>query len=429
MHFLIESGTYAIDNVGDIAMLQRTVWRLREAYPDATLSVVTEQPERLTRVLPGVCPVAASPWFRMPVFPVPRRWEYTALTGRIRWREKLLAGWLPRVARAGKRYNPWARESERDAADRFYQAVNAADAVVAAGGGYINDHFYEHAWKVFATLSLAQGLGKPTAMFSIGLGPVSRPELVYHGGAVLRRVCVLALRESQRGPDEARKLGVPAAKVMVTGDDAVAVAAAQPVPPAQERDAIGVNLRMSVEAAVPDAAAPCMRDAVCDVAERVGARLVPLVVRTAQSPENDVDAVQRLFGPEIVNQHQPGSIYSPQQALARMAACRVVVTGAYHNAVFALAMGIPVVGLYRSAYYQSKLEGVAAAFGIGMQALALEDPELRENLIKALTRLWDDAPALSGPLKQAAAEQIAMSDDAYARFFDEVRRGAVGKSA
>jgi hypothetical protein len=92
-------------------------------------------------------------------------------------------------------------------------------------------------------------------------------------------------------------------------------------------------------------------------------------------------------------------------------------------------MGIPVVGLYRSAYYQSKLEGVAAAFGVGMQALALEDPELRENMIKALTRLWDDAPALSGPLKQAAAEQIAMSDDAYARFFDEVRRGAVGKSA
>lgn len=429
MRFLVESGTYAVDNVGDIAMLQRTVWRLGERFPGARVGVVTEQPGRLNRVLPEVEAVPASPWFRLRVVPVPRRWEYTPLVRRIRWREILLAGRVPRLVRAGKRCDGWASQAERDAADLFYETVRAADAVVATGGGYVNDHYHEHASKVFATLSLAQGLGKPTAMFGIGLGPVSRQNLVWHGGPVLRRLWLLGLREADLGPAEARRLGVQESRVTVTGDDAVPVAAAHPAPPVQDRRHVGVNLRLAADAEVPDEALPRVRAGVADGARARGAPLLPLVIRTAHSPANDVDAAVRVFGPELVDLTRAREVASPQQVLAEVARCRVVVTGAYHNAIFALATGVPVVGLARSAYYASKLNGAARQFGVGMTVLSLDDPCLREKIAAELARLWDEAPALAAPLKAAAAAQAARGDAAYARFFQRLGRATGGEAA
>lgn len=433
MRFLVESGTYAIDNVGDIAMLQHTVRRLISRFPGASVGVVTEQPERLKRVFPEpqVSPVIASPWFRLRVVPIPRRWEYTPLVGRIRWREKLLGGRFPRLARAGKKWDRWASPSERESADRFYHAVRGADAVVAAGGGYINDHYHEHAWKVFATLNLAQGLGKPTAMFSIGLGPVSRHDLVWHGGRVLRRLSLLALRESTLGPQIAQQLEIPSERVVVTGDDAVAVASAHPPVAPDQRHCIGVNLRLADDAEVPDAAIPQLRAAVEETARSRGAQVfVPLIIRTAQSPQNDVDSAARIFGAEGIELTRARQIVTPQQSLEEIARCRVIVTGAYHNAVFALAMGVPVVGLYRSAYYHSKLAGVAKEFGLGMALLSLDDRCLRDRLTFELMRLWDEAPTLYPKLLEAAAAQVSRGEAAYDRFFSEfVGREATPGSA
>lgn len=426
MRFLVESGTYAIDNLGDIAMLQRTVRRLRQRFTGAAVAVVTERPERLARILPDVEAVPAAPWFRLRVVPVPRKWEWNPLVRRIRWREKLLAGHLPRVARAGKRLDRWADRAERDAADRFYHSVRAADAVVAAGGGYINDHYHEHAWKVLATLNLAQGFGKPTAMFSIGLGPVSRHDLTWHGGAVMRRLSLLCLREAELGPAEAAKLGVRDDRIVFTGDDALAVAAERPAPPAERRGDIGVNLRLAVDAEVPDDALPRIRSAVADFADRQGAALVPLIVRTALSPANDVDAAARAFGLDEAALAPAREIEMPEQGLAQIARCRVIVTGAYHNAVFALAMGVPVIGLARSTYYRSKLDGVARQFHAGMTVFTFDDPELREKLAAELARLWDAAPLLHAPLRATAAALIMRGDAAYERFLAPLKPSRTG---
>ena len=416
MRFLVESGTYRIDNVGDIAMLERTVRRLVERVPGASIGVVTERPERLAQVLPGVEPVPAAPWFRLPAVPVPAVLEESGIGRRVRWRERLLAGRAPRLARLLKRTNPRSPAAERADADRFYRAVREADAVVASGGGYVSDFFYAHAWRVFATLDLAQGFGKPTGMFGVGLGPIGRPELIQHGGPVLRRLDVLGLREPLRSPAEARRLGVDEARVVVTGDDAIAPAAAYPIPPVEERAAIGVNLRLAATAEVPVAALPMVRSGVAEAAGRLGAGLVPLVVRTALSPDNDVDAAARVFGLGDGDLQRARAIRTPAEALAEVARCRVVVTGAYHNAVFAMAMGVPVVGLCRSAYYEAKLGGAAAGFGAGMTVLSLEDRDLQAKLAAEVVRYWDEAPALAPRLVAAAAEQVARGDAAYERF-------------
>ena len=79
------------------------------------------------------------------------------------------------------------------------QAVRAADLVVASGGGYTTDTWWWHAAGVLSLLSLAQRLGKPTAMFGQGIGPISRRALGVQARAVLPRLAVVGLREDRIG--------------------------------------------------------------------------------------------------------------------------------------------------------------------------------------------------------------------------------------
>ena len=301
---------------------------------------------------------------------------------------------------------------------RFYDEVAGADAVVASGGGYLNDDYHEHAWKVLATLNLAQGMAKPTAMFGIGLGPVSRAELLWHGAAVLRRLELITLRESELSPVDAARLGISADRVLVTGDDAIAVARDQPL--RQNRSAIGINVRLSHSSRVPAEALPVVRAALIDAARRHEAKLVALAISTVDSPNSDVDAAGRIFG-DAVDLTRARAMRSPQEAFAELARCKVVVTGAYHNAVFALAMGIPVVGLSSSAYYEAKLGGVARQFGVGMRVLSLDRPDLREALSAAIRDAWEQASVVEQQLREAGLRQADASDAAYQRFFARVK--------
>jgi colanic acid/amylovoran biosynthesis protein len=108
--------------------------------------------------------------------------------------------------------------------------------------------------------------------------------------------------------------------------------------------------------------------------------------------------------------------------IANIRRCRVVVTGSYHAAVFALSNGIPVVCVVGSHYYGTKFYGLVSQFGeagkAGCRVVVpnAEDPEgSRAELIAAIREQWDRAEALAAPLRAAAAQQIAAHHGAYAR--------------
>ncbi len=105
------------------------------------------------------------------------------------------------------------------------QAVRAADVVVAAGGGYVTDAFRWHGTGVLGPLSLAQRLGKPTAMFGQGVGPIGQRLLRIQARAVLPKLAVLGLREGRIGRDLALSLGTSPGTVTVTGDEALELTA------------------------------------------------------------------------------------------------------------------------------------------------------------------------------------------------------------
>ena len=248
MRILVDQSGYDLLNIGDVAMLQSCVTRLRAQWPAAEIMVIATAPERLAAYCPGTIAVgrtfADRPAFRL----VPRK---ARLALEQAWK---IAG--PYLARRPGRPLPGRPRTA-------VQAVRAADLVVASGGGYVTDTWWWHASGVLSLLSLAQRLGKPTAMFGQGIGPMKRRLLLAQSRAVLPRLTLLGLREDRTGRPLATSLGVAPLALALTGDDALeqsshpgalvshrALAASSAA-----AQVLGVNLRVSGYAGVDQATA------------------------------------------------------------------------------------------------------------------------------------------------------------------------------
>ena len=416
---LIDQSGYDLLNVGDVAMLQSCVIRLRRLWPGAEIMVVCHAPERLASYCPGTTAIgqtlAGLPFFRM----LPRR---PRLAAEQAW--KMAA---PCFARSRAVRPPRPRTA--------IQAVRAADLVVASGGGYVTDTWWWHGAGVLSLLRLAQRLGKPTAMFGQGVGPISgrgrggSRALCRQARAVLPRLAVLGLREDQIGKNLAISLGVPSGAVAVTGDDALelipegsAVEGSAHGGSAPRGGALGVSMRVSPYAGVDQTAAEMVGDLVVQAAEAFRAPIVTLPV-SRYPVDGDLDALRALLHPERSGAHIVLHDLATPDALITVAAdCRVIVTGSYHAAVFGLARGVPAVCLTRSAYYDAKFAGLRTLFPGACLVVSLDQPDLAGRLGQAIDQAWHLPAQARDDARMAAAGQRQAGRQAYARFRDVVEK-------
>jgi polysaccharide pyruvyl transferase WcaK-like protein len=412
---LIDQSGYDLLNVGDIAMLQSCVIRLRRLWPDAEIMVICHAPERLASYCPGTTAIGRTfadlPFFRV----LPRR---PRLAAEQAW--KMAAPYFSCRFRSG-RIRP-------DRPRTAIQAVRKADVVVASGGGYVTDTWWWHAAGVLSLLRLAQRLGKPTAMFGQGVGPIRERGRGGWGGlrvqarAVLPRLAVLGLREDQVGKDLAISLGIPARAVSVTGDDALELI---PEGSAPGGHALGVSMRVSHYAGVDLAAAEAVGDLVVQAAEAFRAPVVALPV-SRYPVDGDLDALRALLHPERsradIVLHD---LATPEALIAAAGGCRVIVTGSYHAAVFGLARGVPAVCLTRSSYYDAKFAGLRALFPGACFVVSLDQPDLAGRLRQALDQAWHLPAQARDDARNAAARQRHAGRQAYARFRDVVEKKLV----
>jgi colanic acid/amylovoran biosynthesis protein len=100
---------------------------------------------------------------------------------------------------------------------------------------------------------------------------------------------------------------------------------------------------------------------------------------------NDRETIRRLMA-GFDDQSDGGStLDTPRKIVEQIARCRVVVTGAYHAAVFALSQGIPVIGLSNFA----------------------------KKLHVAIEEAWGSADKVRLPLLNSATQQIERGRSAY----------------
>lgn len=408
--FLEHSG-HSLTNLGDVAMLQAAVARLSAALPGARISVPAASAERLARFCPKAAPLPAD--------------GVRALTslGYFPGRHRLPRAVAARVARLECRVRGRAPEwldalalrRERDetgragAAASTLHALDDASLFVAAGGGYITDVFADKAWSSLTLLRRAQRRGIPTVLVSQGLGPLEDPALRSLAARVLAGADLIAVRERRAGPALLKRLGVDPARVLVTGDDAVAAAYEARRGPAGS--GLGVNLRSASYAGLSGDALAAVGSVLRRLAAELRAPLVPIPIALDHSGSDDA-AIRRAIGESSSPEPHPAD---PSDAVANAARCRIVVSGSYHAAVFALAQGIPAVGLARTAYYANKLEGLADLFGPGAGVVRLDRGGWEESLEASVRELWACASDRRSGLLASAAEQLRLQDEAYAR--------------
>ncbi|MGZ8411866.1 MAG: polysaccharide pyruvyl transferase family protein, partial [Gemmatirosa sp.] len=173
-----------------------------------------------------------------------------------------------------------------------------------------------------------------------------------------------------------------------------------------------VNVRVSLNAGLAeDVVAPLREMLAGFTRDHGGPSLVGLPI--ARGVARDAELIRQLC--EGVGDVGDGgaSLDTPARVIEAAARCRVVVTGAYHAAVFALSQGVPTVCLSGSPYYDAKFVGLAELFGAGCRMVRVQ--EGTTAIRSAVDTLWRDADQLRPRLRDAALSQIVCGRATAAR--------------
>jgi polysaccharide pyruvyl transferase WcaK-like protein len=296
--------------------------------------------------------------------------------------------------------------------EEFVAVAAGADLVVSTGAGAFTDHFAPLALTILELFDGSKRRGAITAALGQGIGPITDRQLLQRASEVLPSLDLITIRERRHGEMLLEDLGVHPDRIVTTGDDAIEIAYREGQDsPAGRR--LGFNLRIARYSHVDPQAAEAVGAAVRDAAERHGAE--PLAIAISSHPnERDAEVATRLLGTPV----DGDAVDTPQEVVSRIQQCRMVVTGSYHAAVFALAQGIPAIGLTSSSYYDGKFYGLRDQFGGLLDVVPLSDGDLARRLGSAIDHAWRSAEEKRAPLRELAASQLEAGRRAYARLRD-----------
>ena len=143
MRILVEPSDYVLRNVGDMAMLRTAVSRLATYWPNATIQILSDEPEALRAFCPEATPLASAGrrrWLTDEFIPGRRKAPY--FFGPL---QALLRNRAPELVEVFWRRRLRQHLSDLHALNEFAEAVSKADFVIVTGMGGITDAFPEYA--------------------------------------------------------------------------------------------------------------------------------------------------------------------------------------------------------------------------------------------------------------------------------------------
>jgi polysaccharide pyruvyl transferase WcaK-like protein len=421
-HIVIETGlgkgVEEYGNMGDVSMLQVSVDRLHKLFPNACIEVLTDSAENLARYCPTAKPLdnrGRALWFANGVL----LGRYAGLApgwtlGLLVWFKRTMRARYPNLLSAMlvKRLRRRNRLEDAEAVAAFTRALQNADLLLVCGAGGFYDGCRAWNLEMLDLLEAAIQRNTPVAMLGQGFGPLSDSLVLKRAAKILPRVNFITLRGGRGSLDLLRSLGIPESKVLTTGDEALELAyESRSKEPGR---GLGIGLRFAASATTNDEDIERMRPLLQDFARRHNVSLIPLPIAMQLNTRDDLAIKQLLIG---FDEESDGgkTLDSPLKVIKQAALCRVVVTGAYHSAVFALTQGIPVIGLAKSPYFSGKLLGLEDQFGEGCQTILLNEQGWPDRLNSAIERAWQNAEELRGSLQAAALRQIELTRSSYER--------------
>lgn len=385
--------------MGDLAMLQVSLRRLHQLWPHARILVFTADPAALQVHFPNVIPAfsdARDLWLGAS--------RHTRL-GTFIWRHwpSLYKRILTSKSHPGR--------MTRAMLEHFLRDLRNTDLFVISGMGSFTSAFEPAIFNMLKTIPLMRSLGIPVVAFSQGIGPIDPSSATWPiAQQSLRLIDFIAVREGVFGPSLLRRLGVPEERIVVTGDDSIEVAYRDQ--PAAPGTFLGANLRVAGYSGLERGHSQSLAHTISDIATSLGTQFLPIPI--SHVPEEcDLATYSSLFsadGSEELTNIEKTTDWVFQQ----VSKCRVVITGSYHGAVFALSQGVPAVCLWNSEYYRYKFVGLATQFGQACRVMGLDQPDFTAALLDATRELWANYLVYRKPLLKAARNQIEASKAAWA---------------
>ena len=402
MQIFVVPGTCDYTNMGDLAMLQIAMSRLRMLWPAASFKILTYAPNELTRHCPGAI---AIPWDGL------KGWlGFKALPGGLfpNLKGRLYQQFPPAPDRFSRMVR-FVRPRHYEPARQLAKALFEADLLLVTGCGLLTDAFRSDALMILELLEAAAGYGLPCALLSQGVGPIKNYGLFRRAAQVLPQARAIFIREQRAGLPLLEKLSVPRNRIFLTGDDAVEIGFRKNQDMSHDR--LGVNLRLAEYSGLDGTFAGMLRGAIVAKAQQYRADLagIPILYRGRCSD------LQTLCSVLPGERHREEDFDTPEKVIRRISGCRVVIAGSYHAGVFALSQGIPIVGVVQSDYYRDKFEGLADQFGKGCIVVRADSQKFMGDLSAALDELWLQSDELRPGLLSAAEKQIKAAQAAYAK--------------
>jgi len=406
-------------NYGDVAMLQVAVKRLLGLFPRADIEVITESGENLSKYCPGAQPLSRrgrNIWVGDSfLFGRFRDLLPSGMAGRLDDLTGIMERRLPGVLRVLAALRLSIRDDEKFKRDlmKFLYAMERADLVLISGAGGFADSTVKY-WdnQILGLLRTALRRGIPAVMMGQGMGPLHDQTALSRMRDILPCLDLITLRGTRGGEELISELGVAPERVMNTGDEAIELA--YEARTEKMGNGLGINLRVASYAGVDNNLIETLAPVLQEFARRHQAPMVPVPIALHQWA-GDHDTIRKLMAGYDDRSDGGASLSSPLEVIRNAGLCRIVVTGAYHAAVFALAQGIPVVCLAKSPYYVAKFLGLEDSFGGGCETIMLDDSDVPGKLTTAMEHAWSSAPDVRKPLLHAAVRQIEASMIAYER--------------
>jgi polysaccharide pyruvyl transferase WcaK-like protein len=394
MNFVVIADLNDLANfhVGDEAMFEANLNRLRNLFPAANFTVLSQSPAFTARHYN----VRALPYF-----------GFSPKPGESAPRKALLQTILEQAKITGKS----EAETERiipGPCQALFESLKNCDALIVSGGGNISSTWPHHLYERVALIKIAALYGKPAIITGQTFGPNFTPE----DRALLKETLPLArligVRE-KASFEICRELGLPASKILYQLDDAAFL---KPFSPQAKADpalakllatakpwlAVTIHHFTDFETAPGQRRLQALAGQILKICHETGAHPV-FLSHAAVTPGFDTwpdeavgQRLARLLEPAI---EMPVIGVRPTGEVAYLTGqAALVISTRYHPLVFGLAAGVPALGIYVDHYTEIKLRGALehARLGDWLIPLELAYTELFSGLA---VELWRQRPAIT----------------------------------
>lgn len=246
-------------------------------------------------------------------------------------------------------------------------ALRESDGLISGGGSLLQDATGPKTIPYYTgVLKLAQWLGKPTFIYSQGIGPVHRRWMNPMIRHVMKRSVYVSVRDSESaellgriGVDRSRIEVVPdPVMAMPLPDQAAAVGSSEPVEGAGRIPVVGVSLRYWRK---DQADLDRMAAALAALARSREVRLRFLPFHTPDDIEASTYVMERLgaIGSSTAELVSLGD--DPQQMLLTVSSCDLLIGMRLHALIYAANQSVPMLGIS----YDPKIDQFLARLGLG----------------------------------------------------------------